>query len=121
MDELPDTAAAAAAAQAAPRVPFWLQPPPEEAPAAAWQNFAGRTHMVGIAQAWRSGLRFILGEPGIPSAGISKADLDASRCAPPPPLLQPRAWSPKLKGWIRSLTSTEACQLQMWTALHSCC
>lgn len=93
VDEVPDGSAAAAAAEAAPRVPFWLQPPseedwPTEVVAAAWRHFEGRTHMVGIAQAWRHGLRFILAEPGIPTTGLTTADLQAALCALLPPLPQ---------------------------------
>lgn len=100
VDEGPDGAAAAAAAEAAPRVPFWLQPPseedsPQETVAAAWRHFEGRPHMVGIAQAWQYGLRFILAEPGIPPTGISTADMRAARCALPSHLLL----SPLTKGF----------------------
>lgn len=78
-DAFPDLAASASAAEAATQVPFWLQPP-EDAGAEEWKYFEGRTHIVGVAQAWQAGLRFILGEPGIPISGISSADVDAARC-----------------------------------------
>lgn len=79
-DNVPQTTETAIDAVQA--VPFWLQPPPDDLTAEAWQHFVGRTHMVGLSQAWRAGLRFVLGEPGIPSTGISSCDLAASLYAP---------------------------------------
>eukprot|EP00892_Ulva_mutabilis_P002295 jgi/Ulvmu1/12066/UM083_0079.1 len=77
-DDAPEVDEAAAAADNTQRVPFWLQPP-EDAGADEWRHFDGRTHMVGAAQAWRAGLRFLFGEPGIPPSGISAADDAAAR------------------------------------------
>jgi hypothetical protein len=62
------------------RVSFWELPSEDVGPLSAWGHFRGREHMKGVAQLWAAGLRFSLGEPGIPLQGVTGADLQAARC-----------------------------------------